>query len=368
MARGKHRTGIFPTPAGPGGRTGGINLGPTPGGPGGFIPGGNLGDPIGGSGGIAPGFGIPNIKIPGLPGGTVSPTFPGGSGGSSGGPGGNVPGGSFGLGNNPNLSLRNNPYTAPQFYYPINLGSEGQEPYVIFDIRDGVAKDAKSKGTIALMLPNEIRAGYRAGYEDQQFGILGWDPIIPQSVGAALKSGIDSAISGALEIINHPINTIKSATQGAVNTARATAINASARAQRDLRTIVNPHMAVLFQGMGFRTFSMNFSLIARNVEESDMIRNIIYTFKYHMHPSLPPDDTTNRFLLYPENFVIAFMSPADDYLFKCSPCVLEAMDVDYNGSSVPAFYAETGAPVHINMSLQFKETEVLTKERIAEGL
>ena len=267
---------------------------------------------------------------------------------------------------NPNLTLRNNPYQAPTYYYPLDLGGEGQEPYVIFDIRDGVAKNAQSKGTVALMLPPEVRTSYAASYEDVGMGIAGgYNPTVSPSAG--MKAIRDAASEFSKNTVTAIKNKFETVSEGVVDTAYATALNTSARLQRDFRTIVNPHMAVLFKGMGFRVFSLSFSLVARNVEESNMIRNIIYTFKYHMHPSFPKD-TTNRFLLYPENFVIAFYSPSPEYLFRISPCVLESMSVDYNGSSVPAFYSDTGAPVHITMSLQFKETECLTKERLTEGM
>ena len=41
------------------------------------------------------------------------------------------------------------------------------------------------------------------------------------------------------------------------------------------------------------------------------------------------------------------------------------MNVEYGGDIFASF--EDGQPVEVNMSLRFKELEVLTKERIAEG-
>lgn len=268
---------------------------------------------------------------------------------------------------NPNTKIRNNPFSAPQFYYPSDLGSEGQEPYVVFDIRNSVAKDGTSIGSIALMLPTELSVSYRAGYEDAAMGVFGYSP---PSLKGLMNKGWGAVKDAAESFLENPAaakQAWSSVRDGFLDTADVTAVSTSARVQRDFGKIVNPHMAVLFQGMGFRSFPMTFSMVARNAEESDMIRNIIYTFKYHMHPSLPEDTTGNRFLLYPENFVIAFHSPAQQYLFKTSPCVLESMDVNYNGSSIPSFYSDTGAPVHIVMSLLFKETETLTKQRINQN-
>ncbi len=272
---------------------------------------------------------------------------------------------------NPNNAIKNNPYSAPQFYYPLDLGAEGREPYVIFDIRDGVAKNAQSKGTVALYMPPDVKASYRACYEDRSMGIFGFDPNIKDILNSASNS-FEGAASGAMDSASGAsvggaggmINGIGSVGREALY---ALAVNSSARAQRDFRQIVNPHQAVLFKGMGLRTFNLNFILVAKSPEESDMIRNIIYTFKYHMHPGYPADTGNQRYLLYPENFVIGFFSPSPNYLFSTSPCVLEGCDVDYAGAGPTAFYASTGAPVQVNLSLSFKETEVLTKERIKEG-
>lgn len=284
---------------------------------------------------------------------------------------------------NPNLRIKNNPYSAPQYYYPLELGSEGREPYVIFDIRDSVAIGGASKGTIALYMPADIKSSYRAGYEDASFGILGLD-FSYGDLAEKAADAISSAGTAAGNILSSPINNgIGALTKGlsslwenkerVAGSAKANAvalgISKIAREQRDRAKIVNPHQAVLFQGMGFRTFNLNFTLIAKSPEESDMINNIIYTFKYHMHPAVGADgEGFNRYLLYPENFVIGFYSPSPKYLFQVSPCVLESMDVDYAGAGKEAFFGDTGAPVQINLGLSFKETEVLTKDRIKDGL
>lgn len=126
---------------------------------------------------------------------------------------------------------------------------------------------------------------------------------------------------------------------------------------------VNPHMALLFRGVNFREFQFDFQMMARNEAESNAIQNIIYQFKYHMHPALDANDP-QRWLQYPENFTIEFFSPTEDYLFKINNCALQGMEVDYAGSGVPSFFTNTGAPVDIRMSLNFKELAIATKENI----
>lgn len=114
-------------------------------------------------------------------------------------------------------------------------------------------------------------------------------------------------------------------------------------------------------------------MMARNAGESDAIRDIIKSFKAGMHPSVAPRNS--RFWVYPDSFNITLMVPnvanmpgeAAPYLFQIKNAVLENMEVNYAGSGIPSFFGETGAPVDIRMTLQFKELDILTREQIIEG-
>ena len=55
----------------------------------------------------------------------------------------------------------------------------------------------------------------------------------------------------------------------------------------------------------------------------------------------------------------------NDFYNKIATCVLESCNVDYTPGGVRSF--ANGAPTQITMALQFKETELLTKERVNEG-
>lgn len=272
------------------------------------------------------------------------------------------------MGNRPQAVLRNNPFQAPQFIYPSNLGAEGEEPYAIFDIKDSIAKGGNSKGTIALPLPENLETSYNAQYEDTSTGIWGNKYSINDLNPG--KWGMD-AIGNIAGYFGNPSSIASDLSAGwddAKDAIMAAIASASAVAQRDWGKVVNPHMAYLFKGVGFRKFPLNFRFLATNAGESDAINNILYTFKYHMHPSIPKTaGAYSRWLLYPENFVIGFFSPEDKYLFKTSICALDSMTINYNGSGSPAFFKFTGAPVDIRLTLNFTEMEIVTKERLAEG-
>jgi hypothetical protein len=125
---------------------------------------------------------------------------------------------------------------------------------------------------------------------------------------------------------------------------------------------VNPHTAVLFDNVNFREFGFQYKFIARNAEESEDIKSIITTFQYAMHPSTQWG--AGGFWEYPDEFAIEFSDKLSRNLFKVNRCVLKGITVNYNGENMPVFFEDTGAPVSIEISLQFQETELLTKEKL----
>lgn len=256
---------------------------------------------------------------------------------------------------NPSRVLPNNPFSSPTFSHPTSLGSVGTEPYVIFQIRDSVARGAKEKGTIALYMPSDLSVNYKSMYEESEMSIDQLAAYTKMATGSD-KSWTDIATSAVTGGVAAGIDSM-------------TSVNAVAFEERRRGRIINPHQAVLFKGVGLRTFEFKFDLFAKNPEETENIRNIIHVFKYAMMPDAQEegDELSKRYFFYPENFVIGLFSPEDRYLFKISTCVLEDMTVDYAGSGTPSFFALNGAPVHIKLSLQFKELEAMTKNRISQG-
>jgi hypothetical protein len=78
-----------------------------------------------------------------------------------------------------------------------------------------------------------------------------------------------------------------------------------------------------------------------------------------MHPELSDN---KLFFIYPAEFQLTYFyrNTENPYLFSFKPCVLTDMQVDYGGDQFSTF--ANGAPVEVNISLTFRETEILTKE------
>lgn len=134
----------------------------------------------------------------------------------------------------------------------------------------------------------------------------------------------------------------------------------------------NPFSEVVFEKVNHRAFNYSFNLTARNKEEVEDINKIITLFKYHMHPSLSFDVAGGRYFKVPSEFEIhyAYQGQLNNYLNKISRCVLTGCEVNYGGdqfSTFRQFDNDGAAPVQISMTLSFTETEIMTKETIADG-
>ena len=131
----------------------------------------------------------------------------------------------------------------------------------------------------------------------------------------------------------------------------------------------NPFMEVLFDQMSLRQFTYNFVFAPKSQDETDEVQKIIKLFRFHMAPELQAGD--GRFLTLPSTFDIHYLyqsgsvAKENDYYNKIATCVLENVSVDYTPGGVKSF--ADGAPTQITMGLTFKETELLTKEKIDKG-
>ena len=254
--------------------------------------------------------------------------------------------------------------------------------------------ETNERKTIVLPVPANLNPQYSVSYKEQEMGVAGAMAAgvtntndFFNGIGSALGASVDSAQSlgkylmgtasendsqrtkdllgatalatGAIAIgssLGSGLGAFLAAKVGGVDTALQGALSRNGVA-------LNSHMAVLFDNVGFRTFQFNYKFTPRNQQESNELQRLISTFKYAMYPSLPDK---NRYLFqYPDEFEIEFAPSINTHLFKFKRCVLKDMSVNYNGDGVPRFFDETGAPVVVDISLTFLETEIMTKEDFA---
>ena len=139
--------------------------------------------------------------------------------------------------------------------------------------------------------------------------------------------------------------------------------------------IMTNRMELAFKGLHKRGFQYTFKMIPKSEEEANEIKNIVDAFKINMLPEgMSVDDKsgfTGKRLKIPNTFDIKYMyvGKENEYLHKISTCVLESMSLSYGGDRFKAFDGNSrGAPpVETTMTLNFKEMELITKQRAQEG-
>lgn len=127
---------------------------------------------------------------------------------------------------------------------------------------------------------------------------------------------------------------------------------------------VNPHKIVLFTGVGFRDHQFSWKLSPKNRAESNTIQSIIQFFTFYSHPEYV---SGGLFFKYPEFFRIRFHHP--QYLFEIRPSVCTDIRVNYHTQGYPAYVRNADgsglpAPAEVELSLTFKETEIVTKNSL----
>ena len=246
-------------------------------------------------------------------------------------------------------------------------------------LRTGVATLAAQRGqtkritdSVALYMPPSIQDNTSATYDDMATGLLGFGAA--QGVGfvRAMQSndldaaaefftqaGVDFAAEGfrraSLELAES-----LTGTEGGIQTVN-----------RIFGQADNPFLEVFFNTMQMRSFTYNFNLAPRNEDETREIQRIIQLFRFHMAPEM--QESNGRYLTLPSEFDIHYMMVTkdgegveNDYFNRIATCVLTDVQTNFTpGEKLRTF--EDGAPTQITLSLTFKETEMLTKEKINEG-
>jgi len=124
---------------------------------------------------------------------------------------------------------------------------------------------------------------------------------------------------------------------------------------------------MIFQGVNFRSFTVDYFFYPKTAAEAIRIRDIVQLLKYHMHPEFLADD---RFtFVYPSEFDITFFTDAgteNEFIFKVGTCVLTNMSVNYTPDGLWVTH-NNGVPNMMRVTLEFKELGIHTKDSIKQG-
>ena len=168
-----------------------------------------------------------------------------------------------------------------------------------------------------------------------------------------------------------------------------------------LKQVPNPHLQMLYKGVGLRSFSFEFRFTPSSRREAQSVDDIIKAFSFYSSPNLL-GATEHQYLKPPEMFEISFAFTGGNNLSSTisnffnnigtnilssqimgslfgsnsvgnnvpqakiyqiyHPCVLKNVSVDYAPNGWSSY--EDGFPVETRLNLEFVETNIVTKENI----
>lgn len=143
-------------------------------------------------------------------------------------------------------------------------------------------------------------------------------------------------------------------------------VRAESLVSRATGQVLNPNMELLFNNVNLRRFSFTFDFAPREPAESQMVKDIIRTFKTSMAAKTSVGGKAvgaGLFVAAPDVFQLTFKTGNQDhpFLYKMKPCALTNMGVNYTASGPYATYSDA-TPVHMQMTLQFSELNPIYEE------
>ena len=298
----------------------------------------------------------------------------------------------------------NVPSTArPAFLaFPENLSNLEQPNYMVFtamtvsggvDTRTLKFELAEGLNSVALPIPAGIGTSYTQNWDEQSAGTttavlgtkgagllktigeIGGSGSITDIVGAAtnaakdIGSNIADSVGGAT--VAGVAGQANAAGGGFVNemmgfAATAPGIeNIVSAAQYGIGKRALDQTMISYGGPTFRSFSWQYTLKPLSGEESQTAHKIVNFFKVRSAPEQTSMQFTRVYNL-PEVFRIQFfdLNGESKYLDKIGHCALTEVGVVYGGDRYTTFRG-SHAPTEIQLSLSFKEMELLNRQAVA---
>lgn len=218
------------------------------------------------------------------------------------------------------------------------------------------------KTAIAMHIPNQLSVSYRTNWGTLE------NTATAQALMSAGSSGVN-AVAAALS--NNPTAAKKNVSDAAGTGIEAGVANKflgpnaknGGLISAATGTASNPKKEQNFEGVEFRKFTFDYQFYPRNEVEAQNVLNIIHQFKLHMHPEFKSE--LNYVWIYPSEFDITYYTSGVENLnlHKHTSCILESMSVNYTPNGSFSVFAN-GMPTQINISLEFKELQLASKETI----
>lgn len=241
-----------------------------------------------------------------------------------------------------------------------------------FNSTEQQKKIEKDVTFVFLPIPQQISDAIQVEYAEdtlnplQVAGLNLGKEFVDKPVAAAAKviDMLGGALGGGLNVDSKSISLMKTVLAGqAINNLGAN-VSPTSLITRASGQVLQSNLELLFSGVTLRSFPFTYDFAPRDVAEGQMVKNIIRTFKQSMVPSGgKPGDRNAIFINSPKVFQLEYKSGNKEHPFlnKFKICALTAIDVNYTASGTYATYGD-GTPVHMRMTLQFKEINPIYSE------
>jgi hypothetical protein len=209
-------------------------------------------------------------------------------------------------------------------------------------------KKKRKVATISLYIPDTLNFQYNAGY-----GNLSLQQVANEAAGTAASAVNNVPILGTLANI------------GTLGLSAAQS-NAAKLALSTQGLAINPQQQLLFDGIDFRTYQMAFTFTPYSRQEAETVKEIIKLFRYHAAPQITTA-AAGMFFVPPSTFNLDFLfnGQRNTNITKVTESVIESIDVNYAPNGWAAH--DNGAPVQTTLTINFKEIELVDKDKIQAG-
>lgn len=240
--------------------------------------------------------------------------------------------------------------------------------------------------TIIFPLPLTLFDSTSVNYDNVNLEIVG-DALNNQFAGALASYGLretgnvlSGAISGFASGISRGMagENAGGLVQKMVDTAFP-ADKVTSALQQSVGMAPNPNPSVAFSGPELRSFTLSWYFTPKNKTESDNLNKVIKFLKSSALPTTTIERTT-AILEYPHLCQLNFYpwdkggasnewGWTDNSIIRIKKCFMTSVNVNYNASSIPAFFNDGNSPVSIQIEIQFQEIEyMLSKDWAGEDV
>ena len=194
--------------------------------------------------------------------------------------------------------------------------------------------------TISLYMPDTLDVNYSAGYTS--IGLTQLAANVAGGLVSKLSPAVGEFIRG---LQNNDIARLASQSQGYA---------------------INPNLQMIFEGIDFRSYQLTFFFTPYSRQEADQVQKIIKAFKKHAMPRAL-NGGVGMFFVPPSTFDLKFYfnGSINKKIHKVTESVITNIDVNYTPNGWTTY--TDGTPVQIQLTLQFREIDIIDRNKIEAG-